>query len=295
MTIPSQPMTPSPLPSAVYGLGIIGSRVAMRLVAHGIPVATWNRTPRPDFHGFAGSLAEAAGRAMVHQIFVRDEAAVDTVLAGILPRLGPGHIVLVHSTVPQAAILRWISLVVATGAAFLDAPFTGSRAAAEAGNLVYYIGGDESVLEKARPNLMPSSKAILHVGPAGHAAVLKIATNMVTAAIVQALAEAMAVTKAAGVDPALLQQAIANNACRSGTSDLKLASMLAEDFQPHFSLRNMLKDARFAAAIAASAGISLPAHAATTAQMEALAAAGEAIAASDFSILARQWEIPASH
>lgn len=283
-------MTTSPLPSAVYGLGIIGSRVATRLADHGIPTITWNRTPRPGIHGIVATPADAAQRARVHHIFVRDEAAVDMVLAGILPALGAGHIVLVHATVPQAAVQRWSAAVGATGAGFLDAPFTGSRGAAEAGNLVYYIGGDEAVLEQVRPNLLPSSKAILHLGPVGHAAVVKIATNMVTTAIVQALAEAMAVTKSAGVDPALLLPAIANNGCRSGTSDLKLPAMLAGDFQPHFSLRNMLKDARFAAAIATVAGITLPAHAATTARMEAMAAIGGTIADSDFSILARQWD-----
>jgi 3-hydroxyisobutyrate dehydrogenase-like beta-hydroxyacid dehydrogenase len=187
-------------------------------------------------------------------------------------------------------MVGWAERVAATGAAFLDAPFTGSRLAAENAKLVYYIGGDKGPLAVARPVLELSARAIRHFGPVGHATVLKIATNMVTASTVEILAEAAALTRAAGVSPALFAEAMADNASRSGTSDLKLPGMLTGDFTPHFSLKNMLKDARLAADIARASGLELPAHAATTACMESLAACSEETADSDFSILGSQWD-----
>ncbi|MFM7180681.1 MAG: NAD(P)-dependent oxidoreductase [Verrucomicrobiales bacterium] len=283
-------MNTSFLPTAVYGLGIIGSRVAAHLQAAGVPLATWNRTPKPDAPGFFPDASVAAGRSLLHQIFTRDETAVEAVLASILPVIGPGSIVAVHATVSPGAMVGWAKRVVATGAAFLDAPFTGSRLAAENAKLVYYIGGDETPLAIARPVLELSARAIRHFGAVGHATVLKIATNMVTASTVEILAEAAALTSAAGVSPALFAEAMTDNASRSGTSDLKLPGMLAGDFTPHFSLKNMLKDARLAADIARASGLALPAHAATTECMESMAAVSEQNADSDFSILGRQWD-----
>ena len=283
-------MNPPLLPTAVYGLGIIGSRVASRLHAAGVPLATWNRTPKPEAPGFLAAASAAAARSRLHQIFTRDESAVDAVLASILPAIGSGHIVAVHATVAPSAMARWSGLVGKTGADFLDAPFTGSRLAAENAKLVYYIVGDSQTLEKARPVLELSARAIRHFGPVGHATVLKIATNMVTATTVEILAEAAALTRAAGVSPALFAEAMADNASRSGTSDLKLPGMLAGDFSPHFSLKNMLKDARLASDIARSAGMELPAHSATTGCMESLAARPDDTAEKDFSILGLQWD-----
>lgn len=282
-------MNPTLLPTAIYGLGIIGSRVAARLAAADVPLATWNRSPKPGAPGFTSDARAAAASARLHQLFTRDEPAIDAVLAAILPVLGPGHIVAAHATVAPSAMTRWAQSVTATGAAFLDAPFTGSRLAAENAKLVYYIGGDEVALASARPVLELSSRAIRHFGPVGHATVLKLATNMVTAATVEILAEATALTRAAGVSPSLFAEAMADNASRSGTSDLKLPGMLSGDFTPHFSLENMLKDARLASELATACGLTLPAHAATTACLESVAAASDDASGSDFSIVARQW------
>jgi len=281
-------MTPSPV-VAVYGLGIIGSRVRARLRHCGFHARGWNRNSRPGLEDVVPSVAAAAAGADVHQLFVRDGEAVLEVLGALTPHLGRGRTVLVHATISPEEMRAAAQVVAATGADFLEAPFTGSREASAAGRLVYYVGGDPAVLERVRPVLEASSRAIERVGGVGDATVLKIATNMVTVSIVQALAEALAVTRAGGVAPELLRVAVEQNACRSGTSDLKLPTMLAGDFSPHFSLRNMLKDAHHALAIARGAGLSLPSLGQTTAVMERLAA-DPAQAGMDFSLLARQWD-----
>src|ERR1044072_7814286 len=86
------------------------------------------------------------------------------------------------------------------GARFFEACFTGSKGAAEKGELVYYVGGTDEALREGRPILEASSKEIMHIGPVGHASAIKVATNMITAANIQASAEALALVQAQGLE-----------------------------------------------------------------------------------------------
>lgn len=281
-------MTPSFPRTALYGLGIIGSRVAANLAQAGFPLATWNRTPKPDAPGWVSDPAAAAVGAGFHQIFVKDAAAVHSVLDAILPVLEPGAVVAIHATIHPDEMKLAAERISRAGGEPIDAPFTGSREAAAAANLVYYLAGEPATIERARPWLAVSSRDQTVFEGIGTASAIKIATNTITASIVQALAEALAVTRAAGVPATELQRAVEGNACRSGTSDLKLATMIVGDFTPHFSLENMLKDVRFALDLASQSGATLPALSRTAAVMEQLASEPQT-AALDFSALAKQF------
>ena len=113
------------------------------------------------------------------------------------------------------------------GARFLDAPFTGSKGAAEKRQLVYYIGGEEQDFLRAKPILEATSKAIVHIGNVGQAAVVKVVTNLISAVTVQTLAEALAIVRRAGIRPEALAAAIENNAMRSGVTEIFPASTAA--------------------------------------------------------------------
>ncbi len=241
----------------VLGLGIIGTGVAHKLRADGHEVFVWNRTPKPEPNAL-GSPADAAAAAPVLQLFVRDGDALLEVLAAAAPALTPEHLVLAHATVAPGEMREAAEIAAAAGAAFLDCPFTGSRDAAAAGKLNYYVGGDAEVLERARPVLGASANSITHLGEVGAATVLKIATNMISATTVAILAEALAVAEKGGVDPAAMEAALAVNACTSGLVNMKLPAMLGGDYTPHFSLKNMFKDAQFGLAIGSAAGVDLP-------------------------------------
>ncbi|WP_009965132.1 NAD(P)-binding domain-containing protein [Verrucomicrobium spinosum] len=241
----------------VIGLGIIGSRVAERLRNADFNVYVWNRSIKPE-PNFMASPAEVAEVAQVIQIFVRDAEALVAVMEDMKTALTPDHVVLCHSTVNSWGIRRAVAIADSVGAAFLDAPFTGSKTAAEKGQLVYYIGGDQAPLDRARKVLETSGKKIITLGKAGDATVLKIATNLISAAVIEALAEAMAITKAEGIDVSKLQEALADNANSSALLTMKLPTMAARSYAPHFSLKNMLKDARYAQAIADEKGLALP-------------------------------------
>ncbi len=250
-------MTP-PLRPAILGLGIIGQRVAASLRAKGFAPSVWNRTPRPDEAGWLKSPEATAEACDVLQFFVTDGPALLGLLKTMLPELGPGKIVVNSSTISLADIHAANAMVTESGAAFLDAPFTGSKEAAATGQLVYYVAGDPEVLEKVRPVLEASSKDILFTGEMGNATVLKIATNMVSATIVGILSEAMGITAAQGIPLSLFQAALERNGAASGVSKMKVPSMIAGDFSPHFSLKNMLKDASYGLQIASDSGLQLP-------------------------------------
>jgi 3-hydroxyisobutyrate dehydrogenase-like beta-hydroxyacid dehydrogenase len=247
----------TPIRVGVIGLGIIGSRVAKNLRKKGFDVYVWNRTPKPD-PNFLSSPAEVAKAAQIVQIFVSNDAAVLETLAALRPALTPDHLLLIHSTISPETVRKAKDAVASTGAHLIDAPFTGSKGAAENGQIVYYLAGDKVDLERAEPVLEASRKAFVYFSRFGDASLVKIATNLVTAAIVQALTEALTITERAGIDPAELVTAIEHNACRSGVSDFKLKAIINRDFEPNFSLMNMLKDSRLALDLAKSLGVQLP-------------------------------------
>jgi 3-hydroxyisobutyrate dehydrogenase-like beta-hydroxyacid dehydrogenase len=241
----------------LIGLGIIGSRVAAALRNRGLQVFVWNRTPRLE-QNFVGSPAEVAELCDVIQIFVADDEALLETVRQLTPALTAQHIVTAHCTVAPESMRAAAEIVQRRGARLLDAPFTGSKVAAENGQLVYYIGGDEAALKQARPVLEASSKEIVMIGKIGDASVMKVATNLVTAATAQIAAESLALVRKAGIPPELFARAMKSNASNSATLEMKVPLMLAGDFEPHFSVKHMLKDVRIAAKLAREFSLELP-------------------------------------
>jgi 3-hydroxyisobutyrate dehydrogenase-like beta-hydroxyacid dehydrogenase len=230
----------------VIGLGIIGRGVAGDLRRKGFSVYVWNRSPRsvPNFVGSTGELAEICNCI---QIFVSDGEALLQTVEQLSEKLTAPHVVLAHSTVAPDSMRAAAEIVQRRNARFVEAPFTGSKGAAEKGELVYYVSGDAAALREARPILEASSKKIIEIGATiGQASAIKIATNMITAASVQAAAEALAVVQALDVPFEKFIEAMRSNASYSTTLEMKLPKILSRDFQPHFSVKHMLKDMQIA-------------------------------------------------
>lgn len=266
----------------VIGLGIIGSRVAANVAKAGHDVFVWSRSPHA-VPNFLSSPREVAESVAIVQIFVRDDAALIAAMNDMKPALSPRHIVMNHATVSPDATLQASKIASEQGAGFLDAPFTGSKMAAQNGKIVYYIGGDEALLDQVRDVLMASGTQVMHVGKVGDATVLKIATNLITAVTVKGVQEALAITNAQGIEPQKLLESLQPNANFSPLIGMKLPAMIHQDFEPHFSLRNMLKDADFARALAAKANVSVPATDAMASAMRAQLDAGNGD--KDFSVI----------
>jgi 3-hydroxyisobutyrate dehydrogenase len=268
----------------ILGLGIIGSRVAETVKKAGYPVFTWSHSPRSEAN-FMATPSAVAEAARIIQIFVRDDASLLSALRDMQPVLTTDHLVMNHATVSKAATLAAADLCAQSGAAFLDAPFTGSKLAAENAKLVYYVGGSATLLERARPILELSSQKILHLGQIGDAMVIKIVTNLVSAVTLKALSEAAAITQNQGISLDHLKTALEVNANYSTLIAMKLPNIMSGDFDPHFSLQNMLKDADFARSLAAAGKIKTPALECTAEAMRAgvLEGKGEF----DFSVISQ--------
>jgi 3-hydroxyisobutyrate dehydrogenase-like beta-hydroxyacid dehydrogenase len=240
---------------AVLGLGIIGSAWAQNLIADGYSVRSWNRTPK-DFPNFHPSIRDAVDKAKAIFVVVSDPPAVQSVLDQIAPVLGPGQIVVQSSTISARWTLKFAAMVQQTGASFLEAPFTGSKLAAEQRQTVYYLGGDAELIERMRPVLEPISSAILHIGALGSASSLKLALNLHIAGLGQILCESLTLCRASGIPDEIYFEALARNVAHSGLADLKQPKLRERDYSAQFALKHMDKDLRLA--LETAADLSLP-------------------------------------
>ena len=229
----------------VVGLGIIGSAWAHNLHTDGLTVRAWNRTPK-DLPFFEKDLARAVKDAEMIIIVVADPAAVESVLKQIVPQLKPGQLVAQSSTISAHWTKLFAKQVEATGALFLEAPFTGSKPAAEARKTVFYLGGADEIVTKAKPVLKRLSAHILHIGAVGTASSLKLAMNLNLAVMAEALSESLTLARAEGIADEIFFDALHLNVGRSGLSDLKEPKFRAKDYAPQFSLKHMNKDLRLA-------------------------------------------------
>lgn len=194
------------------GLGNIGKPMARHLLKLGEPVCVHDLAQAP-LRELAGLGAQVmAPRLMAQQcrligLCVRDEGEVECLLhgdEGLLQGMAPDSIIAVHSTVAQAAILRWSRQAALRRVHLLDAPITGGAAGAEAADLVYLVGGAKELVERCRAVFATSGRSIIHAGPVGAGIALKLCNNLMSYAAFAAMHEADTLARAAGLDPALL-------------------------------------------------------------------------------------------
>jgi 3-hydroxyisobutyrate dehydrogenase-like beta-hydroxyacid dehydrogenase len=273
--------------AAVLGLGIIGSRACSRLLEAGWQVSCWNRTAK-GLTGETETPEAAILGASIISIYLKDALAVRNVVGRIEAFLQVGQIILNHATLDLETTMWLEGVSLARGCRFLDTPFTGSKVASANGQLIYYTGGDAALAEDLKPYLGVTSKSQLHCGEVGTATVVKLATNLISACTVQALAEALAITSSQGVSSDCLIRAVAGNASGSVLTGMKLPTMAVGDFETHFSLSNMGKDTRYMLALAASAGLHTPAIAAVSQRMGELDAGG--LGELDYSVVVKPYQ-----
>lgn len=245
---------------AVLGLGAMGSRMAARLLKAGYQVKVWNRSPdraRALVNAgaqLAHSPREAAAEADFVMAMVRDDAASLHVWCdneqGALAAMKVGAVAIESSTLSVEAIRQLAHAATTMGVSFLDAPVSGSRPAAEAGQLVYLVGGDEAAFQRTRPLLLTLGATARHVGPVGHGALSKLVTNALLGIHVTALAELIGLLRQQDVAPESILQAVATTPVWSPVDHYLAGSMLAGDFSPQFPVELIAKDFSYALATA---------------------------------------------
>jgi len=248
---------------AFVGLGIMGRPMASNLIKAGHEVAVWNRSSGKDVEGarVATSPADAARGAEVVWICVSDTAAVEHVLFGpdgIEQSLTEGMIVADSSTISPSATRKFAERVAAKGVQYVDSPVTGSKTGAEAGTLLFIVGGEEQAIEKLKPLYAAMGKKIFRMGDTGKGQSAKLAMNLQIALIYEGFAEGLTLAKKLGVEPATLIPLIHASMIKSGVVEYKAPFVLARDFSPNFPLRLMRKDIGLALAAAKEARVKLP-------------------------------------
>jgi 3-hydroxyisobutyrate dehydrogenase-like beta-hydroxyacid dehydrogenase len=273
----------------LLGLGIIGSVWARHWRANKHALTTWNRTPKPEAPGFEGDLIAAVAKADLVAIAVSDPAAVRGLLGRIAPHLRPGATVAQHSTVGMSDTIEFAKTVREAKASYLDMPFTGSKPAAEARQVVFYVGDDDQSLARVQAAYQPISKALLPIGAVGAATAMKLVMNLNIANVYQGLVESFRLAAAAGIAPAAYFRALELNVAKSGVSELKKDRLIAADYATQFAVKHMHKDLRLALALAAERKLPLP----QTTLLEKAYAKAETmgLADADFSALAEMVKI----
>ncbi len=231
----------------VIGLGIIGSVWARHYAKAGVLAGAWNRTAQPDFPKWLATPEAVVQAVDVVQIVVADPPAVRSVLERIEPWLTAAKVVIQSSTIDPESSEEFRQRVVARGARYLEAPFTGSKPAAEDRKTVFYLGGDVALMAELESLLLLISETRFPIGTNKQAATLKLAMNLNIAAHMQGLVEALTMARRAGVGDELFFTALAKNVSYSGVTRLKEPKLRAGDFSPQFSVKHLLKDLKLAA------------------------------------------------
>jgi len=245
------------------GLGIMGRPMAANLIKAGHEVSVWNRSPGKEVEGarLASTPAEAAQGAEVVWICVSDTAAVEQVLFGpngIEQSLADGMIIADSSTISPAATRRFAERVVKKGVQYVDSPVTGSKVGAEAGTLLFIVGGEEQAIEKLKPLYAAMGKKIFRMGETGKGQSAKVAMNLQIAMIYEGFAEGLTLAAKLGVDPGTLIPLIHASMVKSGVVEYKSPFVLQRDFTANFPLRLMRKDIGLALEAAKEARVKLP-------------------------------------
>ena len=281
----------------LIGLGLMGKPMGRNLLKVGFPLTVWNRTQSRaedllrDGAKWGASAREVAAASDVLFTIVSDPPALEQVLwgaNGAIEGLKRGSVLVDSSTVSPGLARRAAEACEERGIEFLDAPVTGGTWGAEAGELVFMIGGKQETLARVEPVLQAVGKRFFLLGPNGAGQTVKLAMNMILALQVQAFVEALALVTGSGVAGEKLVEVLQSSMARCGVLDVKVPVIMKGEFKPSFPLRLMHKDMRLALELAKERGVPMPAGAAAYETYSAIQAAAKDDP--DFAAVARFWE-----
>ncbi|XEI33905.1 NAD(P)-dependent oxidoreductase [Aeromonas veronii] len=248
---------------AFLGLGAMGSRMAARLIQAGHDVTVWNRTPAAceALAQIGARIAASPAEAVVGVDFaismVRDDQASAAVWCdpqtGALRTLPQGALAIESSTLSPDWVRRLGEHLHASGHALLEAPVSGSRPAAEAGQLVFLLGGEAQDIARAEMLLAAMGSSMHAVGPLGAGALAKLATNALLGIQVVAYAELIALLRHQRVDVAKVLLAIAGTSVWAPVAGPLTGAMLRGEHRPQFPIELIAKDFAYALAAAGDA------------------------------------------
>jgi 2-hydroxy-3-oxopropionate reductase len=259
------------------GLGIMGKPMAMNLLAAGYALTVHSRSAGPVDEVVAAGAARGAGPAEVAAAtdvtitMLPDTSDVESVLTGdggVLEGVSTGALVIDMSSIDPAPTRDMAEAFATRDVAMLDAPVSGGERGAIDGTLSIMIGGAPDAVARAMPIFEVLGKTIVRVGPSGAGQVTKACNQLVVAATIEAVAEALLLAERSGVDPARVREALLGGFAGSKILEVHGQRMLDRAFDPGFRIRLHRKDARIVEEAAAATGTPIPSFAVVAAQLQ---------------------------
>jgi 3-hydroxyisobutyrate dehydrogenase len=250
------------------GLGLMGEPMATNLLTAGTPLVIWNRTAaraaplRAAGAQVVASAAEVFERAPVVLAMLANGAAIDATTGRGTAQFARnvGGRTLVHMGTTAPAYSRGLEADVrAAGGRYVEAPVSGSRGPAQAGELVAMLAGDPDAVAAVRPLLAPMCRQTVDCGPVPSALTMKLAVNLYLITMVTGLAEAAHFAGVHGLDLATFRAVLDAGPMASTVSRAKLAKLLAGDLSPQAAAADVLMNNELVAAAARAAGMASPA------------------------------------
>jgi 3-hydroxyisobutyrate dehydrogenase len=234
----------------VIGLGVMGSRIAENLYRAGLLTGVYNRSraKAEDFHAkhfdvkVYSSPAELAADVNYIITVLSDDTAVSSVIEALLPHV-KGKVIIEMSTISPTTSISLAAKVSEAGGVMFDAPIMGTSVDVEQKRITVLVGGPRDRYPEIEPILSATAGRVLYVGPNGSGLYMKLAGNMMLAAFINGLAEAINFAQRAGLSPEQITDLFLNiSGTRSPTSSLKVPKMLSSDYSVQFALKHMRKD-----------------------------------------------------
>jgi 2-hydroxy-3-oxopropionate reductase len=266
------------------GLGIMGKPMARRLLDAGWELTVHSRSPGPVDElvaagaTAAGTPSQVARASDVVVTMLPDTPDVQEVVLGadgVAAGAAAGSLVIDMSSIDPGPARELASALAERGVAMLDAPVSGGERGAIDGTLSIMVGGPEEAFARAEPLFAALGSTIVHVGSAGAGQVTKACNQLVVAATIEAVAEALVLAERSGVDPARVRAALLGGFAGSKILEVHGQRMLDGDYTPGFRARLHAKDARIVLEAADAAGAPVPSFETVARQLHAVLDAGD--------------------
>ena len=248
---------------AFLGMGLMGSRMATRLLQAGFQVAVWNRTPAAchpliDLGATALSLNQIADYPVILTCLA-DDQAVQSVFEQIVPYLVADQIIVDFSSLSVQQTHALAAQAQTRQVNWIDSPVSGGTAGAEQGSLVIFAGGDAAMIEHLDPIYAALSQRVTRMGDTGTGQATKICNQLIVAANSTLIAEAVALAGLAGVDTRLLAPALAGGFADSKPFQILAPRMATQTFEPvQWKVQTLSKDLNNAVQLAQSFDLDVP-------------------------------------
>jgi 2-hydroxy-3-oxopropionate reductase len=266
------------------GLGIMGKPMAQNLVAAGFDLTVHSRSAGSvDELVAAGATraddpAAVAAASDVTITMLPDTADVEQVLTGaggVIEGAPAGSLVIDMSSIDPEPTRAMAAAFAERDVAMLDAPVSGGEKGAIDSALSIMVGGDDAAFARATPVFEALGTSIVHVGPSGAGQVCKACNQLVVAATIEAVAEALLLAERSGVDAARVREALLGGFAGSKILEVHGQRMLDRAFDPGFRIRLHRKDARIVEAAAATTATPIPSVTSVAQQLQHAVDAGD--------------------